>query len=62
MREVFSSPAFMIQPHILQNGGNSISALIASRFGESTEFGLSVLMAAGPYAQGHGRGLIRNRA
>ena len=33
--------------HVLQTGGNSISALIALRFSESDSFGLSALMAAG---------------
>jgi phosphate transport system permease protein len=41
------SPVFEIKWQVLQNGGNSISALIAQRFGESTEFGLAALMAAG---------------
>lgn len=41
------SPVFMIQPHILQNGANSVSALIALRYGEATPFGTSALMAAG---------------
>ncbi|MFJ6568092.1 phosphate ABC transporter permease subunit PstC [Streptomyces sp. NPDC091292] len=41
------SPVFEIQPHILQNGTNSVSALIALRYGEATEFGMSALMAAG---------------
>ncbi len=41
------SPVFTIQPHILQNGGNSVAALIALRYGESTPMGLSALMAAG---------------
>ncbi len=41
------SPVFVIQPHILQNGSNSVSALIALRFGEATPIGLSALMAAG---------------
>lgn len=41
------SPVFVIQPHILQNGANSVSALIALRYGEATEFGMSALMAAG---------------
>ena len=41
------SPVFMIQPHILQNGTNSVSALIALRYGEATPFGTSALMAAG---------------
>lgn len=41
------SPSFTVQPRILETGGNSVSALIALRFGESSEFGLSALMAAG---------------
>ncbi|MFG3658307.1 phosphate ABC transporter permease subunit PstC [Streptomyces sp. NPDC047706] len=41
------SPVFEIQPHILQNGTNSVSSLIALRYGEATEFGMSALMAAG---------------
>jgi phosphate transport system permease protein len=41
------SPVFVIQPHVLQNGSNSVSALIALRFGEATPIGLSALMAAG---------------
>ncbi|MEU9332257.1 phosphate ABC transporter permease subunit PstC [Streptomyces sp. NPDC048290] len=41
------SPVFEIQPHLLQNGTNSVSALIALRYGEATEFGMSALMAAG---------------
>lgn len=41
------SPVFEIQPHILQNGTNSVSALIALRYGEATAFGMSALMAAG---------------
>jgi phosphate transport system permease protein len=36
-----------IQLHILQQGGSSISSLIALRFLESTPFGISALMAAG---------------
>lgn len=39
--------SFKIQPHILQTGANSVSALIAQRFGEASGFGLSALMAAG---------------
>jgi phosphate transport system permease protein len=34
-------------PHILQTGGNSIASLIALRFSESNNFGISALMAAG---------------
>ncbi|WP_142113035.1 phosphate ABC transporter permease subunit PstC [Rarobacter incanus] len=41
------SPVFEIQPHILQNGANSVSALIALRYGEATPIGMSALMAAG---------------
>jgi phosphate transport system permease protein len=41
------SPVFTIQPHILQDGANSVSALIALRYGDSDAFGLSALMAAG---------------
>ncbi|MFJ8039634.1 phosphate ABC transporter permease subunit PstC [Kitasatospora sp. NPDC096147] len=41
------SPAFVFKGHLLENGGNSISALIALRFSESDELSLSALMAAG---------------
>jgi phosphate transport system permease protein len=41
------SPIFVIQPHILANGTNSVSALIALRYGEATKFATSALMAAG---------------
>ncbi|MEY4458186.1 MAG: phosphate transporter permease subunit PstC [Actinomycetota bacterium] len=41
------SPVFLIQPHILQNGASSVAALIALRYGEATQVGLSALMAAG---------------
>jgi phosphate transport system permease protein len=41
------SPIFLIQPHILQNGTSSISALIALRYAEATPFAVSALMAAG---------------
>jgi phosphate transport system permease protein len=41
------SPVFVVQPHILQNGANSVSALIALRYGSASEFGMSALMAAG---------------
>ena len=41
------SPVFTVQPHILQTGANSVSALIALKFGEANDFGLSALMAAG---------------
>ena len=36
-----------IQTHILQSGGSSVSALIALRYGDSSAFGTSALMAAG---------------
>ena len=41
------SPSFERSIHILESGGNSISALIALRYSESSSFGLSALMAAG---------------
>ena len=41
------SVVFGIQPHILQNGGSTVSSLIALRYGEATKFGTSALMAAG---------------
>ncbi len=41
------SPIFTIQPHILQSGANSISALIALRYSEASPFEISALMAAG---------------
>lgn len=41
------SPVFVIQPRILENGTSSVSSLIALRYGEATEFGMSALMAAG---------------
>ncbi len=41
------SPLFEIQPRILENGGSTVSALIALRYGEATQFGTSALMAAG---------------
>lgn len=41
------SPVFIIQPRILEKGGNSISALIALRYNEASNFELSALMAAG---------------
>ncbi|WP_231496089.1 phosphate ABC transporter permease subunit PstC [Cellulomonas sp. HZM] len=41
------SPVFAIQWHVLANGGSSVSSLIALRYGESTPFGMSALMAAG---------------
>ncbi|MFF8376147.1 phosphate ABC transporter permease subunit PstC [Streptomyces sp. NPDC015661] len=41
------SPVFVFQPHILENGANSVSALIALRYGAASPFGMSALMAAG---------------
>jgi phosphate transport system permease protein len=41
------SPVFVIQPHIVQKGANSISALIALRYSEASPFEISALMAAG---------------
>jgi phosphate transport system permease protein len=41
------SPVFVVQPHVLENGANSVSALIALRYGEATDMGISALMAAG---------------
>ncbi|MFJ9693813.1 phosphate ABC transporter permease subunit PstC [Kitasatospora sp. NPDC101183] len=41
------SPNFKAITHILENGANSISSLIALRFGESDKLSLSALMAAG---------------
>jgi phosphate transport system permease protein len=41
------SPIFTINWQVLKPGSNSVSALIALRYGESSEFGLSALMAAG---------------
>jgi phosphate transport system permease protein len=41
------SPLFSINIHILQSGSNSVSSLIANRYGDASGFGLSALMAAG---------------
>jgi phosphate transport system permease protein len=41
------SPVFTAQAHVLQAGGNSVSALIANLASESSSFGTSALMAAG---------------
>jgi phosphate transport system permease protein len=41
------SPVFIIQPHLLQNGTSSVSSLIALRYGDSSDFPVSALMAAG---------------
>ena len=39
--------AFAIQTHLLQKGASSVSALIALRYGASSTFSISALMAAG---------------
>jgi phosphate transport system permease protein len=45
---IIISPIFYVNTHILQLGGNSIGALIATRFGDSTpDYGIPALMAAG---------------
>ncbi|MEY9872789.1 phosphate transport system permease protein [Streptacidiphilus sp. MAP12-33] len=41
------SMVFAIQPHVLQSGASTVSALIALHYGDSTPFGVSALMAAG---------------
>jgi phosphate transport system permease protein len=41
------SPIFEINGQVLSSGTNSVSAHIALRYGEASEFGLSALMAAG---------------
>lgn len=41
------SPIFEINFHVLQTGSNSVASLIALRFGDASDFGLSALMAAG---------------
>lgn len=41
------SPRFDLNLHVLEAGSNSVSSLIALRFGEASGFGLSSLMAAG---------------
>jgi phosphate transport system permease protein len=41
------SPRFDINFHVLEAGSNSVSSLIALRYGEASGFGLSALMAAG---------------
>lgn len=41
------SPVFVVQPHILEKGANSIAALIALRYNEASAFEISALMAAG---------------
>jgi len=41
------SPIFTINWQVLSSGANSVSSLIALRYGEASKFGLSALMAAG---------------
>jgi phosphate transport system permease protein len=41
------SPVFSLNWQVLKSGTNSVSALIALRYGEASQFGLSALMAAG---------------
>jgi phosphate transport system permease protein len=41
------SPVFVIQPNVLEKGAISVSSLIALRYGEASDFGLSALFAAG---------------
>ncbi|GAC1593016.1 MAG: phosphate ABC transporter permease subunit PstC [Acidimicrobiales bacterium] len=41
------SPRFTMNFHVLEVGSNSVSSLIALRYGEASGFGLSALMAAG---------------
>jgi phosphate transport system permease protein len=41
------SPVYRIDWHVLQPGGNSVSALIALQYGDASKFGTSALMAAG---------------
>jgi len=41
------SPVFSISFHVLQNGSNSVAALIALQYGEANPFAMSALMAAG---------------
>lgn len=41
------SPIFTINWQVLKSGSNSVSALIALRYGEASDFALSALMAAG---------------
>ncbi|MFJ3927361.1 phosphate ABC transporter permease subunit PstC [Streptomyces sp. NPDC090022] len=41
------SPVFEVPWRLLQNGANSVSALIALRYGSASGFGMSALMAAG---------------
>jgi phosphate transport system permease protein len=45
---IILSPSFIISPHVLQSGGNSVASLIANRFGDASQsIGIPALMAAG---------------
>jgi len=44
---IIISPTFLLTPHILETGGNSVASLIALRFGQAKQLELSALMAAG---------------
>jgi phosphate transport system permease protein len=44
---IIISPVYSVDTHILQPGGNSISATIALLYGDASKFGTSALMAAG---------------
>jgi phosphate transport system permease protein len=45
---IIISPSFVISPHVLQTGGNSVASLIANRFGDASQsIGIPALMAAG---------------
>ncbi|WP_371496954.1 phosphate ABC transporter permease subunit PstC [Kitasatospora sp. NBC_00374] len=41
------SMQFEIQPHVLQTGGSAVAPMIALRYGDSSPFAISALMAAG---------------
>lgn len=41
------SPRYAINFHVLENGTNSVAAMIALRYGEANSFSMSALMAAG---------------
>lgn len=41
------SPTFLISPHVLESGANSVAALIALRIGEAHGIAVNALMAAG---------------
>lgn len=45
---IIISPIFVANPYILQSGSNSVGAMIANRFGDSSaQYGVPALMAAG---------------